>query len=101
MARLGACAATGKGGAGLDRIGGPEDDADHADAREPGKKESIKSETTLYSYAAGMRAAAPLAFAIGALGVAFGYLSRAAGLSTLASIAMSAATFAGSPQFAS
>ena len=51
-------------------------------------------------YGPGMRAAAPLAFAIGALGLAFGYLSRAAGLSTLASITMSATTFAGSPQFA-
>jgi 4-azaleucine resistance transporter AzlC len=47
-----------------------------------------------------MRAAAPLAFAIGALGLAFGYLARAAGLSTVAAITMSATTFAGSPQFA-
>ncbi len=62
--------------------------------------ESAKGEGTFSSYTAGMRAAAPLAFAIGALGLAFGYLSRAAGLSTAASITMSATTFAGSPQFA-
>jgi len=52
------------------------------------------------NYSSGMRAAAPLAFAIGALGLAFGYLARAAGLSTMAAITMSATTFAGSPQFA-
>ena len=52
------------------------------------------------NYGKGIRAAAPLAFAIGALGLAFGYLARAAGFSTLAATAMSATTFAGSPQFA-
>jgi predicted branched-subunit amino acid permease len=43
---------------------------------------------------------APLAVAIGTLGVVFGYLARTSGLSTGASIVMSATTFAGSPQFA-
>jgi predicted branched-subunit amino acid permease len=43
---------------------------------------------------------APLAVAIGTLGVVFGYLARTSGLSAGASIAMSATTFAGSPQFA-
>jgi predicted branched-subunit amino acid permease len=48
----------------------------------------------------GVRAVAPLAVAIGALGVVFGFLARSAGLSGGASVAMSAITFAGSPQFA-
>jgi predicted branched-subunit amino acid permease len=43
---------------------------------------------------------APLAVAIGTLGVVFGYLACSSGLGTGASIAMSATTFAGSPQFA-
>ncbi len=43
---------------------------------------------------------APLALAIGTLGVVFGYLARTSGLSTGASVVMSATTFAGSPQFA-
>jgi predicted branched-subunit amino acid permease len=52
------------------------------------------------AYRAGARAVAPLAIAIGALGVVFGYLARDAGLSTGATVVMSATTFAGSPQFA-
>src|SRR2546423_411452 len=48
----------------------------------------------------GVKAVAPLALAIGTLGVVFGYVARAAGLSVGAAIAMSAITFAGSPQFA-
>jgi predicted branched-subunit amino acid permease len=51
-------------------------------------------------YRRGARAVAPLAMAIGTLGVAFGYLARASGLSTGASLTMSATSFAGSPQFA-
>ena len=43
---------------------------------------------------------APLAIAIGTLGVVFGYLARADGLGAAAAIVMSATTFAGSPQFA-
>jgi len=43
---------------------------------------------------------APLALAIGALGVVFGYIARKSGLTVGAAIAMSATTFAGSPQFA-
>jgi predicted branched-subunit amino acid permease len=54
----------------------------------------------LTAYLDGIRVVGPLAFAIGALGVAFGYLARTAGLSSMASITMSATTFAGSPQFA-
>jgi predicted branched-subunit amino acid permease len=48
----------------------------------------------------GVRAVVPLAVAIGALGVVFGFLARSAGLSAGAAVAMSAITFAGSPQFA-
>jgi predicted branched-subunit amino acid permease len=51
-------------------------------------------------YRRGVRTVAPLAAAIGTLGVVFGYLARASGLSAGASIAMSVTTFAGSPQFA-
>src|SRR5256885_13167331 len=49
---------------------------------------------------AGVRLVLPLALAIGALGVAFGYLARSAGMPVGAAVAMSAITFAGSPQFA-
>src|SRR5256714_13321717 len=49
---------------------------------------------------AGVRLVLPLALAIGALGVAFGYLARSAGMPAGAAVAMSAITFAGSPQFA-
>jgi branched chain amino acid efflux pump len=52
------------------------------------------------TYGDAIRIVGPLAFAIGALGVAFGYLARTAGLSSMAAMTMSATTFAGSPQFA-
>ena len=55
---------------------------------------------TSSGYRRGARAVAPLAIAIGALGVVFGYLARDAGLSREAAVVMSATTFAGSPQFA-
>ena len=55
---------------------------------------------TSSGYRRGARAVAPLAIAIGALGVVFGYLARDAGLSRKAAVVMSATTFAGSPQFA-
>lgn len=48
----------------------------------------------------GARAAAPFAIAVGAFGVSFGVLARAAGFGTVAPIVMSATTFAGSAQFA-
>jgi predicted branched-subunit amino acid permease len=48
----------------------------------------------------GARAVAPLAVAVAALGVPFGALATAAGLSPLAAVIMSATTFAGSAQFA-
>src|SRR5437588_6020479 len=51
-------------------------------------------------YWRGARMVGPLAVAIGVLGVVFGYLARTNGLSAGAAIAMSATTFAGSPQFA-
>ena len=51
-------------------------------------------------YRTGARVVAPLALAIGALGVVFGYIARKSGLTVGAAIAMSATTFAGSPQFA-
>lgn len=49
---------------------------------------------------AGAIAVAPLAGAIGVLGVIFGCLARARGFGALAAVVMSATTFAGSPQFA-
>lgn len=51
-------------------------------------------------YQAGSRAVAPLALAVGVLGILFGYLATAAGLTPAAAILMSATTFAGSAQFA-
>jgi 4-azaleucine resistance transporter AzlC len=51
-------------------------------------------------YGRGVRLALPLAVAVGAFGVSFGVLARAAGWGAWAPIAMSATTFAGSAQFA-
>lgn len=48
----------------------------------------------------GVRAAAPLAIAVGAFGISFGLLARAEGWGWAAPIVMSATTFAGSAQFA-
>ncbi|HJQ13020.1 MAG TPA: AzlC family ABC transporter permease [Gemmatimonadaceae bacterium] len=48
----------------------------------------------------GARRVAPLAPAIGILGVVFGYVARSADLPWPAAVVMSATTFAGSPQFA-
>jgi predicted branched-subunit amino acid permease len=48
----------------------------------------------------GARDVAPLAAVIGVLGLLFGYLCTAAGMSPLAAVAMSATTFSGSAQFA-
>ena len=48
----------------------------------------------------GVRAVAPLAVAVLGFGASFGVLARAAGMGALAPIVMSAATFAGSAQFA-
>lgn len=52
------------------------------------------------SRAAGARAAAPLAVAVGLFGVSFGVLARNAGMGRIAPVVMSATTFAGSAQFA-
>jgi 4-azaleucine resistance transporter AzlC len=52
------------------------------------------------SFAAGARAAAPLAIAVVAFGASFGVLARDAGMGVLAPILMSLTTFAGSAQFA-
>jgi 4-azaleucine resistance transporter AzlC len=52
------------------------------------------------TYRHGVRAAAPLAVAVGGFGVSFGVLARAAGMGVLAPIVMSMTTFAGSAQFA-
>ena len=49
---------------------------------------------------AGARAAAPLAVAVGGFGISFGVLAKATGFGPLATIVMSATTFAGSAQFA-
>jgi predicted branched-subunit amino acid permease len=51
-------------------------------------------------YTTGARRALPLAVAVGAFGVSFGVLARAAGMGIWAPLAFSAATFAGSAQFA-
>ena len=51
-------------------------------------------------YREGVRAVVPLAIAVGAFGVSFGVLARAAGMGGLAPIVMSITTFAGSAQFA-
>ena len=52
------------------------------------------------SFAAGARAAAPLAVAVVAFGASFGMLARDAGMGVAAPILMSLTTFAGSAQFA-
>jgi predicted branched-subunit amino acid permease len=52
------------------------------------------------SYRTGARRAVPLAIAVGAFGISFGVLARAAGMGVWAPLAFSAATFAGSAQFA-
>ena len=52
------------------------------------------------SFAAGARAAAPLAVAVVAFGASFGMLARDAGMGVVAPILMSLTTFAGSAQFA-
>jgi 4-azaleucine resistance transporter AzlC len=51
-------------------------------------------------YGAGVRAAAPLAVAVGAFGLSFGVLARDAGMGSVAPVVMSVTTFAGSAQFA-
>lgn len=48
----------------------------------------------------GARRALPLAVAVGAFGVTFGVLAKAAGFGTLAALVFSVTTFAGSAQFA-
>lgn len=48
----------------------------------------------------GARRAGPFALAVGAFGVSFGVLAKAAGFGTLAPIVMSMTTFGGSAQFA-
>jgi 4-azaleucine resistance transporter AzlC len=52
------------------------------------------------SYLTGARRAVPLAIAVGAFGISFGVLARAAGFGVWAPLVFSAATFAGSAQFA-
>jgi 4-azaleucine resistance transporter AzlC len=52
------------------------------------------------TYKAGVRAAAPLAVAVGAFGVSFGVLAQAAGWGSAAPVVMSLTTFGGSAQFA-
>jgi 4-azaleucine resistance transporter AzlC len=51
-------------------------------------------------FAAGARAAAPIAIAVVAFGASFGILARDAGMGVVAPIVMSLTTFAGSAQFA-
>jgi 4-azaleucine resistance transporter AzlC len=51
-------------------------------------------------YGAGVRAVLPLIPAVLAFGASFGVLAQAAGMGTVASLVMSATTFAGSAQFA-
>ena len=51
-------------------------------------------------YRVGAKAVLPFAAVIATVGVLFGYLARAAGLSPLAAVLMSGTTFAGSAQFA-
>jgi 4-azaleucine resistance transporter AzlC len=53
-----------------------------------------------FNYRDGVRAALPLAIAVGGFGIAFGPLARSAGFEPLAAVLMSATTFAGSAQFA-
>jgi len=55
---------------------------------------------TVAEYRAGARAVLPFAAVIATVGVLFGYLATAAGLSPLAAVLMSGTTFAGSAQFA-
>jgi 4-azaleucine resistance transporter AzlC len=55
---------------------------------------------TRLGYRDGMRAAAPLAVAVGGFGISFGVLAQATGLGKLAPLVMSITTFGGSAQFA-
>jgi 4-azaleucine resistance transporter AzlC len=50
--------------------------------------------------AAGFRDAIPLAVAVGAFGISYGVLARAAGMGVIAPLVMSLTTFGGSAQFA-
>lgn len=52
------------------------------------------------SHRDGVRAVAPLAVAVVGFGISFGVLAKTAGMGTVAPIAMSMTTFAGSAQFA-
>jgi 4-azaleucine resistance transporter AzlC len=61
---------------------------------------AVTSATDRPTYREGVRAAAPLAVAVGAFGVSFGVLAQAAGWGSLAPIVMSITTFGGSAQFA-
>jgi 4-azaleucine resistance transporter AzlC len=60
---------------------------------------AVRSQAT-GAFAAGARAAAPIAVAVVAFGASFGILARDAGMGVLPPILMSATTFAGSAQFA-
>ncbi len=53
-----------------------------------------------HRYGIGVRAAVPLAVAVGAFAISFGVLAREAGMGSVAPVVMSLTTFAGSAQFA-
>jgi 4-azaleucine resistance transporter AzlC len=61
--------------------------------------QAVRSQATS-AFAAGARAAAPIAIAVVAFGASFGILARDAGMGVLPPILMSVTTFAGSAQFA-
>ena len=63
-------------------------------------KDGGKTSTSRSGYAAGARAILPLSPAVFLFGASFGVLARSAGFDPVASIVMSATTFAGSAQFA-
>jgi 4-azaleucine resistance transporter AzlC len=53
-----------------------------------------------HRYGVGVRAAVPLAVAVGVFGISYGVLAQKAGMGSVAPIVMSVTTFAGSAQFA-
>jgi len=75
--------------------------ADNPAIRQPGGRTDLSHRAARReSFAAGMRAVAPIAIAVVAFGASFGILARDAGMGVAPPILMSLTTFAGSAQFA-
>src|ERR1051325_8101685 len=64
------------------------------------KPGDVAPRTSPTGFRAGLSAALPLSIAVGAFGVSFGVLARAAGWGPVAPVVMSLTTFTGASQFA-